>query len=235
MNVISRGCCLHILARRSHCIPRQNPQIRQNFSLSTRIFRPGTLGTAGTARVIASQTPGSQLGRKFQGCLSILARNYSESAKHDSDSDEIVEQELVDEIPPVQTHLPATVAIPEVWPHLPVIATRRNPVFPRFMKILEVSNPVLIDLLRRKVKLNQPYAGIFMKKDEDNEKEVVDKLDEVYPVGTFAQIQEIQDLGDKLRLVVVAHRRIKITGQLYEDIEKIGPKGESVLMTIYQF
>lgn len=37
------------------------------------------------------------------------------------------------------SQLPATVAIPEVWPHLPVIATRRNPVFPRFMKIIEVS------------------------------------------------------------------------------------------------
>lgn len=43
---------------------------------------------------------------------------------------------------PVQfsSQLPATVAIPEVWPHLPVIATKRNPVFPRFMKILEVSD-----------------------------------------------------------------------------------------------
>lgn len=38
------------------------------------------------------------------------------------------------------SQLPATVAIPEVWPHLPVIATKRNPVFPRFMKILEVSH-----------------------------------------------------------------------------------------------
>lgn len=65
-----------------------------------------------------------------------------------------------------------------------------------------------------------------MKKDEDNEKDVVDKLDEVHPVGTFAQIQEIQDLGDKLRLVVVAHRRVKITGQLYEDIEPLGPRGK---------
>lgn len=37
-------------------------------------------------------------------------------------------------------HLPATVAIPEVWPHVPVIAMKRNPVFPRFMKILEVGN-----------------------------------------------------------------------------------------------
>lgn len=115
--------------------------------------------------------------------------------------------------------LPATVAIPEVWPHLPVIAAKRNPVFPRFMKILEVTNPMLIDLIRRKVKLNQPYAGIFLKKDDDNPNEVVDNLTEIYNVGTFAQIQEMQDLGDKLRLVVTAHRRIKITSQLYEDLE----------------
>lgn len=39
----------------------------------------------------------------------------------------------------LHTHLPATVAIPEVWPYLPVIAVSRSPVFPRFMKILEVS------------------------------------------------------------------------------------------------
>lgn len=116
--------------------------------------------------------------------------------------------------------LPATVAIPEVWPHLPVIAAKRNPVFPRFMKILEVTNPMLIDLIRRKVKLNQPYAGIFLKKDDDNPSEVVNDLTEIYNVGTFAQIQEMQDLGDKLRLVVTAHRRIKITGQLYEDLEE---------------
>lgn len=38
-----------------------------------------------------------------------------------------------------QDQLPATVSVPEVWPHLPVIATKGNPVFPRFMKILEVN------------------------------------------------------------------------------------------------
>lgn len=38
----------------------------------------------------------------------------------------------------IHTHLPATVAIPEIWPYLPCIAVSRNPVFPRFMKILEV-------------------------------------------------------------------------------------------------
>lgn len=78
---------------------------------------------------------------------------------------------------------------------------------------------MLIDLIRRKVKLNQPYAGIFLKKDDENPNEVVDNLSEVYNIGTFAQIQEMQDLGDKLRLVVTAHRRIKIVGQLHEDLD----------------
>lgn len=68
------------------------------------------------------------------------------------------------------------------------------------------------------MKLNQPYIGIFLKKDSSNESEIVEKLDDVYKVGTFAQIQELQDLGDKLRMVVVAHRRIQITGQILEEL-----------------
>ncbi|XP_035895826.1 lon protease homolog, mitochondrial isoform X2 [Anopheles stephensi] len=143
------------------------------------------------------------------------SRNFC--SKNDPSSDDPVE-------PPAESvnytnQLPATVAIPEVWPHLPVIATKRNPVFPRFMKILEVTNPMLIDLIRRKVKLNQPYVGIFLKRDDDNPNEVMETPKEVYDIGTFAQIQEMQDLGDRLRLVVTAHRRIKIVGQLYEDLD----------------
>lgn len=90
----------------------------------------------------------------------------------------------------------------------------------------KITNPLLIDLLRRKVKLNQPYVGIFLKKDDDNDKEVVDKLDEIYSIGTFAQVQEMQDLGDKLRIVVTAHRRIKLTGQMFESLDSPIPKGK---------
>lgn len=115
------------------------------------------------------------------------------------------------------SQLPATVAVPEVWPHVPVIAINRNIVFPRFIKLIELTNPRLIELIRRKVKLNQPYCGIFLKKKEDDESEVVNNMNDVYSVGVFAQIHEMQDLGDRLRLVVMAHRRIKITGQLVED------------------
>ncbi|XP_055908010.1 lon protease homolog, mitochondrial isoform X2 [Eupeodes corollae] len=146
--------------------------------------------------------------------LTILcSRNYCSAKKNDDEIDES-NGYVINKDP----QLPATVAVPEVWPHVPLLATRRNPVFPRFMKILEVTNPMVIDLIRRKVRLNQPYVGVFMKKDSENESELVDKLDDVYKFGTFAQIQELQDLGDKLRIVVVAHRRIKITGQMLEDL-----------------
>ncbi|KAJ8985626.1 hypothetical protein NQ317_015121 [Molorchus minor] len=123
-----------------------------------------------------------------------------------------------------QPQLPATVAVPEVWPHVPVIAISRNIVFPRFIKLIELTNPQLIELIRRKVKLNQPYCGIFLKKQEENEAEVVSNLDDIFNVGVFAQIHEMQDLGDRLRLVVMAHRRIKITGQILENIDE-EPKG----------
>ncbi|KAK7871847.1 hypothetical protein R5R35_006441 [Gryllus longicercus] len=120
---------------------------------------------------------------------------------------------------PSHHSLPATVAVPEVWPQLPLIAISRNPVFPRFIKLVEITNPVLIDLIRRKVKLNQPYAGLFLKKSDEHEADVVNNLKDVYSVGTFAQIHEMQDLGDKLRLVVMAHRRIRITGQIIDDMD----------------
>jgi Lon-like ATP-dependent protease len=77
-----------------------------------------------------------------------------------------------------------------------------------------------MDVIRRKVKLNQPYVGVFLKKDDENKGDLVQKLSDVYNIGTFAQIQEMQDLGDKLRLVVTAHRRIKIMGQLIEELEE---------------
>jgi len=43
-------------------------------------------------------------------------------------------------------------------------------------------------------------------------------LDDIYPIGTFAQVHEVQDLGNRLRLVIMAHRRIKIVNQIFEDV-----------------
>uniref|UniRef100_A0A4X2MDQ7 Lon protease homolog n=1 Tax=Vombatus ursinus TaxID=29139 RepID=A0A4X2MDQ7_VOMUR len=111
--------------------------------------------------------------------------------------------------------------IPDVFPHLPLIAVTRNPVFPRFIKIIEVKNKKLVELLRRKVRLAQPYAGVFLKRDDNNESDVVENLDEIYHTGTFVQIHEMQDLGDKLRMIVMGHRRIHINKQLDVEPEEL--------------
>ncbi|KAK5869383.1 hypothetical protein PBY51_024106 [Eleginops maclovinus] len=112
------------------------------------------------------------------------------------------------------------IMVPEVFPNVPLIAVSRNPVFPRFIKIIEVKNKELMELLRRKVRLAQPYAGVFLKKDDSNESDVVESLDAIYSTGTFVQIHEMQDLGDKLRMIVMGHRRIRITKQLEVEPEE---------------
>ncbi|KAJ8374684.1 hypothetical protein SKAU_G00052640 [Synaphobranchus kaupii] len=121
--------------------------------------------------------------------------------------------------PPQMTAL-TPMLVPEVFPNVPLIAVSRNPVFPRFIKIIEVKNKQLVDLLRRKVRLAQPYAGVFLKRDDANESDVVESLDDIYSTGTFVQIHEMQDLGDKLRMIVMGHRRICITKQLAVDLEE---------------
>lgn len=62
--------------------------------------------------------------------------------------------------------LPSTTTVPDEWPVLPLIAVGRNPVFPRFIKIIELTDLNLVNIVRRKVKLGQPYVGVFLKKDE---------------------------------------------------------------------
>ncbi|KAJ2949553.1 hypothetical protein O0L34_g15472 [Tuta absoluta] len=148
-------------------------------------------------------------------------RLFSTANKDDPPEDD-PDAKVVD-TPLFSSQLPATVAVPEVWPQVPVIAISKNPVFPRFIKLIEISNPALIDLIRRKVKLNQPYVGIFLRKTDDEKSDVVSSLDELHHVGVFAQIHEMQDMDYKLRLVVMAHRRIKITGQFIEDEIETGP------------
>uniref|UniRef100_A0A3B5AKJ8 Lon protease homolog, mitochondrial n=1 Tax=Stegastes partitus TaxID=144197 RepID=A0A3B5AKJ8_9TELE len=107
--------------------------------------------------------------------------------------------------------------VPEVFPNVPLIAVSRNPVFPRFIKIIEVKNKALMELLRRKVRLAQPYAGVFMKRDDTNESDVVESLDAIYTTGTFVQIHEMQDLGEKLRMIVMGHRSVcNCVGQISE-------------------
>ena len=90
--------------------------------------------------------------------------------------------------------------VPDNWPVVPIIAINKNPLFPKFHKIVEVTDERLIPVLRQKVRLNHPYAGLFVKKDDENTSEVVKHPDDVYPIGSFVQIVEMQDLGENKNL-----------------------------------
>ena len=104
-----------------------------------------------------------------------LFRFYSSSSGKDDDNDgsaaaandQSEEIELEEGFRPddvvSQSKLPATQIVPDTWPTVPVIAVNKHPVFPKFVKIVEVSDPKLMAILRRKVRLNQPYAGVFVK------------------------------------------------------------------------
>ncbi|KAG2464193.1 LONM protease, partial [Polypterus senegalus] len=102
----------------------------------------------------------------------------------------------------------------------PVLRYKKNPYRNKNKNRLSVKNKTLMDLLRRKVRLAQPYAGVFLKKDDSNESDVVGNLDDIYHTGTFVQIHEMQDLGDKLRMIVMGHRRIRINKQLDPELEE---------------
>ncbi|XP_049812464.1 lon protease homolog, mitochondrial-like [Schistocerca nitens] len=167
-------------------------------------------------RTIKYDTPGVR-------CLHSSIPRYSEaSSDHDNkppNDSSYRSGSGSDDDQPTPRPLPTTVAVPEVWPNVPLIAVNRTPLFPRFIKIVEISNPQLVDLIRKKVKWNQPYAGVFLKINDENTSDVVTNVSDVYRIGTFAQIYEMQDLGDKLRLVVMAHRRIRLLGPLIDEVE----------------
>uniref|UniRef100_T1JDZ4 Lon protease homolog, mitochondrial n=1 Tax=Strigamia maritima TaxID=126957 RepID=T1JDZ4_STRMM len=126
-----------------------------------------------------------------------------------------------------RTVLPAVMQIPEVWPRVPVVAIKGHPVFPKFVKLVEISDKVLMDLIRRKVRLSTPYVGLFLKKNDANEAEVVESLNDIYHVGTFGHIQDLHDYGDKLRMIIQAYRRIRIQHQITPEQVEILDK-ESV-------
>lgn len=108
-----------------------------------------------------------------------------------------------------KTDLAVPNAVPEIFPKVPLIAVK-YPIFPKFSKILEVSDPKLIKRLEWCVGNYTPYAGVFVLKDFESETANVTDINQVHPVGTFIKIGEMERRGNKLHLIATGHRRIKI-------------------------
>ncbi|KAG9509891.1 Lon protease-like, mitochondrial, partial [Fragariocoptes setiger] len=118
--------------------------------------------------------------------------------------------------------LPSAFNVPDKWPIVPVIATKK-PLFPLFYKEVIIQHPNLMNVIRRKIRLSQPYAGVFMKRDESNDAEIVDKIEDIHSVGTFVRIHGFRDAGHKIHMLVSAHRRIKLIRQVIEEVNDSAP------------
>uniref|UniRef100_A0A1X7TQM7 Lon N-terminal domain-containing protein n=1 Tax=Amphimedon queenslandica TaxID=400682 RepID=A0A1X7TQM7_AMPQE len=60
----------------------------------------------------------------------------------------------------------ATISIPDTLPEVPLLVLNRNPMFPRFVKMVEVTDKSLMSLIKQKCDLALPYAGAFLKKND---------------------------------------------------------------------
>lgn len=119
--------------------------------------------------------------------------------------------------------------IPPFFPRLPIIATA-YPVFPKFMKVYEVSDPRMIRLLEHNFKAGCSYAGVFTRKNGDviDHSVEVKSLDDMHAVGSFVQITEMTKEGDKLRFVATAHRRIAIKNEIFLDQQALDRKDADI-------
>ncbi|KAL5241240.1 hypothetical protein ACI65C_008650 [Semiaphis heraclei] len=118
----------------------------------------------------------------------------------------------------------ATIQVPDELPFLPLVTIAKPPLYPRLFRIVEINDPRLIALIKRKKALNQPFIGLFMRKNSDTVPDnIVTNIDEVYSVGSLGRINEMREFGNKLHMLIQCFRRIKLTKPLFEDqdIDKI--------------
>ena len=108
--------------------------------------------------------------------------------------------------------------IPDIYPQVLALPIARRPLFPGFYKAVVIKDKKVTAAIQEMLKRGQPYIGAFLLKDENNDSDVITNLDQVHPVGVFAQITSVfpANVGDDgaLTTVLYPHRRIQITSLL---------------------
>ena len=107
--------------------------------------------------------------------------------------------------------------VPEVYPQVMAIPIARRPLFPGFYKAITIRDPEVTQAILEAIKRGQPYIGAFLLRDEQSDKDVIEKMDDVYDVGTFCQVTSAFPVaGDEpsMTAVLYPHRRIRMTSLL---------------------
>ena len=117
-------------------------------------------------------------------------------------------------------------SIPEVYPQVLALPITKRPLFPGFYKALTIHDPNVSMAIQEMIKRGQPYVGVFLFKDENADKDVIESLDEVHDVGVFAQItSQFHNHGEQssLTTVLYPHRRIKLSSLIPPNHSKGAP------------
>ena len=110
--------------------------------------------------------------------------------------------------------------IPRSVPVLPVIATTLSPVFPKFIRIIEIQDPKLQRLILKNVAMKFPYAGLFVRKDDANSHDVAKDPSEIYETGTFIHIQGKEFLCLHIMKCLISKRRILNLNEFFKNASK---------------
>ncbi|KAL3474358.1 Lon protease-like protein, mitochondrial [Aspergillus californicus] len=108
-------------------------------------------------------------------------------------------------------------SVPDIYPQVMAIPIAKRPLFPGFYKAITIRDPNVATAIQDMMKRGQPYVGAFLFKDENADGDVIEKMDDVYDVGVFAQITAAYPLrGEQsgVTAVLYPHRRIKVSSLL---------------------
>lgn len=104
--------------------------------------------------------------------------------------------------------------VPEVYPQVMAIPIAKRPLFPGFYKAVTIKDAHVVAAIHEMIRRGQPYVGAFLFRDESMDKDIIEKADDVYDVGVFAQITSVIPAPgdpDSVTAVLYPHRRIKMT------------------------
>ncbi|ORX37316.1 Lon protease C-terminal proteolytic domain-domain-containing protein [Kockovaella imperatae] len=89
--------------------------------------------------------------------------------------------------------------VPEIYPQLLALPLTQRPLFPSFYKAVTIHNPAVIKAVKQLVARGQPYLGAFLLKEADVDADVITSMDQVHPVGIFAQITSFFEANVKTK------------------------------------
>ncbi len=119
-SVQQRGFSLH-QSRFKRALPASSLQLRRSYSSVS-----GRASLRSARALVSALTPRRS-----------LSSGFSESSAGDDESGG--DEGYSPPPPPPEMTALTTMLVPEVFPNVPLVAVNRNPVFPRFIKIIEVT------------------------------------------------------------------------------------------------